>query len=796
MAKKTKKVKKASKKSKKVDSLKKRAKKKEAKKTKKSKDTDLKRPKKKNKLRLRKTLAFKKIKLIFKRLKINKKKILLLSLVPMTGLAVWIFWGIPLPNNLSSEQYPVSTKIFDRNGNTIYEIYAEKRRTPVKLEDLPEHVKQATISIEDKDFYKHHGFSLKGITRAFYNIVFKGKIQGGSTLTQQLVKNTLLTPERTLKRKIREFVLSMVVEFMYSKDQILEMYLNQIPYGSTAYGIEAASELYFAKSAKDLTLAEATLLAGLPAAPTRYSPFGVDPERAQIRQETVLRRMAEEGYISQDEVNKVKEEELKYAQMQVPRASHFALWIKEQLADKYGDAVVEQGGLRVTTTLDLELQEFAEEIIADEVDSLKDYNVGNGAALVTIPKTGEVLAMVGSKNYFAEDEDGKYNIILSQRQPGSSIKPLNYALAIKENKLTPSTVLADVPTCFAVAGQKDYCPSNYDRSFHGAVQARFALGNSYNIPAVRVLALNGLENFIEFAREMGITTFTDPSNYGLSITLGGGEVKPYDMAVAFGVLANQGVKQELVSIQKIEDWKGTVLEENKLNEAEENRIIPEEVAFIVSHILLDNNARSAAFGGGSYLNVRGHPEVSVKTGTTNDRRDNWTIGYTHQILVLTWVGNNDNSSMSSAVSGVSGASPIWNKIIKEALDKSESGKYDPDNEGHSWPIKPPGVVGSLVCADTGSLPTGPEGDPGCPTRFEYYLESNLPPQIEQRNQDIQIDKTLGSIITPDTPPENVETQNHPVVIDPHGTIICLDCPIAVSPIRVNYPSLNQNNSQP
>ena len=712
------------------------------------------------------------------------KRIIFFSV--LLGVGLWIFWGIPLPTNLSSEEFPVSTKLFDRNGNLIYEIYTEKRRTPIKLSDLPPYIREATISIEDKDFYKHYGFSYSGIIRAAYNVVFKGKLQGGSTLTQQLVKNSLLSPERTVRRKIREFTLTLFVEAIYSKDTILELYLNQIPYGSTAYGIEAASELYFGKAAKDLTLAEAALLAGLPQSPTRYSPFGANPDNARGRQETVLRRMVEDNYITQEQADKAKEEELKFAQITPPKAPHFALWIKEQLAEKYGEALVEKGGLRVTTTLDLPLQEFAQEAVATEVAKLNKQKVGNGAAIVTRPATGEILAMVGSKDYFAEDEDGKVNVIFAKRQPGSSIKPVNYALALRDGKITPATALTDVPTCFSVAGQPLYCPVNYDGTFHGITQARFALGNSYNIPAVRVLALNRIDNFVEFAKRMGLSTLTDPSNYGLSLTLGGGEVRPYDMATAFGVFANYGIKVPLVSILKVEDWKGKVYEETKVEEVEGDRVLSAEVSFLISHILSDNNARSQAFGESSFLNVRGHPEVSVKTGTTNDRRDNWTIGYSSHILAAAWVGNNDNTPMGGAVSGVSGASPIWNRIIREALDKAEKGAFNKEDEGHAWPRQPEGVVGRNICATTGLLPAGPDDNPGCQTRFEYFLKEGFPTKTEGERADIPINKTNGQMAIADTPPEFVEVQNHPIYTDPLGTIYCLDCPIASSSATIRY----------
>lgn len=700
---------------------------------------------------------------------------------------VWLFWGIPLPTNITNRA-PVSTKILDRNNKLIYEIYSTQRRTPIKVSDLPKHIPNATISIEDKDFYQHRGFSYSGIARAVYNILFRRNVQGGSTITQQLVKNVLLTQEQTIKRKVQEAVLTILVESFYSKDQILEDYLNQIPYGGTAYGIEAASELYFDKPAKDLTLGEASFISGLPQRPSYYSPFGSRPELGKNRQKEVLDSMVANKYINQEEADKAFAEELKFAKVQAPNAPHFALWIKDQLAEKYGLAVVEQGGLRVHTTLDLDLQNFAQDAVATEVGKLKAQHVGNGAVMVTRPGTGEILAMVGSKDYFSEDEDGKVNVIFADRQPGSSIKPLNYALAIKDEKITAASVIADVPTCFNVAGQASYCPVNYDGKFHGAIQTRFDLGNSFNIPAVRVLALNGLSNFIDFAKQMGITTFNDPRNYGLSLTLGGGEVRPYDMAEAYGVFANGGIREPLISILKVEDYKGKVLEEHKLNELSGDRVMSPGVTFIVSHMLHDNNARTEAFGPSSFLNVSGHPEVSVKTGTTNDRKDNWTIGYTSQIVVVTWVGNNDNSPMSGAVSGVSGASPIWNRIIKMALDKSEEGFYNKEDKGHAWPQQPENVVGAKICATDGLMPSGPEDNPGCPLRFEYFLEGTVPKITTGQRADILVFKDTHMMVNdPKTPPEQTTTENHPIVKDPLGTIYCLDCPTPQQNVIISYP---------
>lgn len=725
----------------------------------------------------------------------NRKRLIFFTV--LTSGFLYLFWGLPLPFNIASSQ-PVSTKILDRNGRLIYEIYSNKKRTPIKIGDLPKYLTQATISIEDKNFYSHNGVDFLGIIRGLSKVVTKGRAEGGSTLTQQLVKNALLNNERTIRRKAQELILTIIVEGVYSKDQILETYLNTIPYGGTTYGIEEASETYFNKPSKDLTLAQAALLAGLPQRPSTYSPFGAHPELAKSRQEEVLKQMVNNKYITQEEANKAAAEELVYASITPPQAPHFALWIKEQLADKYGEKMVEQGGLRVYTTLDLDIQNIAQQAVATEVAKLKKQKVGNGAAVVTNPGTGEILAMVGSKDYFATDEDGKVNVILSKRQPGSSIKPLNYALAIRDQKITPATSFADVPTCFGVLGQPSYCPVNYDGSFHGLTQTRFALGNSYNIPAVKVLALNGLNNFINFATSLGITTFNDPTQYGLSLTLGGGEVKPIDMAEAYGVFANSGIKQSLTAITKVADWKGNVLEEYDPKKAKLSgeRILDSGVTYLISHMLLDNNARSGAFGSSSYLVVKNHPEVSVKTGTTNDRRDNWTIGYTRDAVVVVWVGNNDNTEMSGAVSGVSGASPIWNKIIKATLDKAEKGAYDTTAKGHAWPSQPDNVIGTTICADTGGVPSADPANPGCPTRFEYFLKDTIPTTSLIINQDVFINNATQQLAGQKDPPDQIHPENKPIYVDPTGSIYCMNCPIASQSATIKYPLLQSEVTPP
>ncbi len=709
----------------------------------------------------------------------KKRKLLATGLITVAlgiGLFYWVFLkDLPSPKALSQPtQY--TTTIQGRRGETLYNIYLEKNRLPIELDQLPDSVKQATLAIEDKEFYQHHGFSARGIIRAAFKTIIKRDLQGGSTITQQLVKNALLTPERTIKRKIKEAILTLAAEVIYSKDQILEMYFNQTPYGGTTWGIEAAARYYFDKSSYELTLAESALLAGLPASPTTYSPFGTRPEKAKNRQELVLSKMVEADFISQEEADAAKEEELQYTQIKDPiQAPHFSMYVKENLIELFGQKKVEQGGLEVKTTLDLALQKTAEEVVAEEIEKVQQYNISNGAALITNPQTGEILAMAGSRDYFDQEIDGNFNVATARRQPGSSIKPLNYAVALEEGKITAATPLLDLPTCFYQEGTKTYCPTNYDHSYHDITQARFALASSYNVPAVKVLALNSLETFIDYAGKFGITTFNDPSRFGLSLTLGGGEVRMTDMATAFGTLANLGVKKDLTAILKVTDKKGNVLLNRERNlGAIGERAISKEAAYITTHILLDNGARAAAFGYRSALYLPDHPEVAVKTGTTNDMRDNWTIGYTPKRLVAVWVGNNDNSPMNRVTSGITGASPIWHNIMNDVLAEEDQ---------QTWPPKPEGVVGLSVCSDSGKRP----GDSGCPTRFEYFIKDQLPSEQGDFREQILINKANGSPVQPGQEPEEVEEQEHPVVRGPLGAIFCLDCPAPQEPAYFRYP---------
>ena len=703
-----------------------------------------------------------------KRKKKNPKKfwlifgVLAVAVVFVLVFLVVILFQVPNPKKLSSGDYAQSSQIFDRNGKLLYEIYADKRRVPVTLDEIPDSLKKATLAIEDANFYKHGGFDVKGLIRGLYRTVVEKRLQGGSTLTQQLVKNGLLSPERTISRKIKEAVLTVITEIMYSKDEIFEMYFNQTPYGGTLWGVQAAAKGIFNKDVSNLDLAESALIAGLPASPTKYSPFSY-PEAAKNRQIMVLDRMLELEMINQEEYDKAKNEELKYYISKTGiEAPHFVFYVKELLTERYGIEKVTEGGLKITTTLDLDTQKMVEATVSAEVEKIKKYKVSNGAALVTEPKSGQILAMVGSIDYFSNDIDGKYNVTTALRQPGSSIKPINYAVGIETGKVTAASVVDDEPTCFAQENQKNYCPTNYGNEYHGLQTIRASLANSLNISAVKVLYLNGLENFVASASAMGLKTFKNASDYGLSLTLGGGEVTMTDMATAYGVLANMGIRQDLNPILKVEDRNGEILEEYTSNPGP--RVLSRETGFIIQQILSDDGARSMVFGRGSMLNIKNHPEVAVKTGTTNDMRDNWTIGYTPDYVVATWVGNNDNSKMGGLVSGTTGAAPIWNKIMTQLLQGKEIKE----------PTRPAGIVGMHVCNLTG----GAVPNEGCESHYEYFKKEYLPTTQSLLRENVLINKDTGRIVVDGEEATNVEWQEHTIVTDIVGAKLCLDCPAA------------------
>lgn len=705
----------------------------------------------------------------------------LLALLLGLGL-IWRLLGeLPSPRNLTAkENYAVSTQLFDRRGQLLYEIFADENRLPIELTQLPPYVLQATIAIEDKNFYRHWGFDPQGMVRAALTNLRGGRLEGGSTITQQLIKYALLSHERTYQRKIKELILAILTEFIYSKDEILNMYLNYISYGGTAVGIEAASHQYFNKSATELTLAEASLLAGLPQAPSRYSPFQSDPAASKNRQAEVLRRMVEEGYITLADAEMAKAEELEFALSKTDiKAPHFVFFVRDRLIERYGEELVERGGLRVTTTLDLDLQQTAQASLSAEIDRLERYRVSNGAALITKPNTGEILSMIGSRDYFDNEHDGKVNVTLAERQPGSSIKPIMYATAFQDKILNPGTILMDAPTCFKIPGQKPYCPKNYDGSFKGPVTVRQALGNSLNIPAVKALKAIGVERFIKQANQMGITSWTDPSRYGLSLTLGGGEVRMIDLAQAFGVLANQGVKVPLISVLRIEDYQGNLIYDARLEEkakdlayltlfdndqtrGELTRVMDRAPAYLTAHIMQDNQARSWAFGTRSQL-VIPDQVVSAKTGTTNNLKDNWTVGFTPEFLTITWVGNNDGAPMNQAlVSGVTGAAPIWNDLMSYLLKGRDS----------SWGEKPVDVDSQSVCQH--GMPR--QNSETCQlSRSELFWQKSRPSAVKIMKQTVWIDPTTGA-----PPPEGefhgeLQLQERVFYQDPGAELQCADC---------------------
>lgn len=657
--------------------------------------------------------------------------ILLLSFLVLPLLAL----NLPSPDKVVRHE-GYATQILDRNGETLYNVYVNQRRNPVNLSDIPLYLRQATIAVEDKNFYKHKGFDVFGIIRGFTRIFTRGYAQGGSTLTQQLVKNVLLSSDRTLVRKIKEFVLAIEIESKYTKDEILQMYLNEAPYGGTAWGVEAASELYFGKKVKDLDLIESGVLAGLPQSPSRYSPYSSTPKAYVERTKQVFRRMREDGYITANQEKNANSEVANISfqpQGASFKAPHFVQYVQNILTDRYGEAAVEQGGLKVTTTLDLTLQDKAQGIVSEEIAKVEKQHITNGAVVVINPNTGEILAMVGSKNFNDPNYDGQVNVATSLRQPGSSFKPFTYVTAFKKG-YTASTLIMDVATTFpGGANNPDYNPVNYDGKYRGPMQLRYTLGNSINLVAVKLLAMVGIKDVLETAYAMGITTLPPTqetlNRVGLSLTLGGGEVRLIDLTDAYAPFMNKGFKVEPIAILKVEDKDGKVLEEAKPQLGK--RVVSEEQAFLIANILSDNSAREIVFGLNSLLNISGK-QIAVKTGTTNDKRDNWTIGGNPQALVGVWVGNNDNSQMLNVASGVSGASPIWRRVLLEAISGKPNISFD--------------FPGSIVSANV-DLVSGYRAHDGFPSRMEYFIKGTEPAD-DTVHMLLKICKTDGKLANP------------------------------------------------
>ncbi len=586
--------------------------------------------------------------------------------VVFVGAVAWYSRDLPDPNKLIERALPLSTKIYDRTSQTLlYEIHGEEQRSLVTIGEIPDNIKFATIVAEDKNFYSHKGFDLRGILRAIVIDIMRGKkAQGGSTITQQFIKNSLLTGRKTFGRKIKELVLAYQLEKRFSKDQILQLYFNEIPYGSTAYGVKTAAARYFAKSVKDLTLKESAILASLPKAPTYYSPWGNNRDKLFARANAILDAMVEEGYVPEEEANIAKEETVAFRETgQSILAPHFVMYVKEQLTDQFGEKLVEEGGLSVTTTLDYEKQKIAEAAVKKWGEKNTRFGAKNASLVSLDARTGEILAMVGSRDYFNESIDGNVNVSTRPRQPGSSIKPIIYAAAFIKG-YTPLTIVYDVVTNFDTTNQRPYKPHNYTLLEYGAVTLKKALAGSLNVASVKVLYLTGVNTVLEFAKKLGYTTFQDPSRFGLSLVLGGGEVTLLDHTSAFSSFAQEGKRAPVAAVLRVEDKQGRVLFQKQNDPIQP--VFDKEVARQITDILSDSQAREYVFGKNPYLTIPSHP-AGVKTGTTNDFRDAWTIGYTPSIVTGVWVGNNDNSAMKKGADGSKIAAPIWYEYMNLSL---------------------------------------------------------------------------------------------------------------------------------
>jgi len=601
------------------------------------------------------------------------------------GVFAWAWKDLPSPGSVSNRKIIESTKIYDRTGNhLLYDIHGEEKRTQIDFAQMPDTIKYATISLEDQDFYTHHGIKITSMFRsALVDIFHRGAKQGASTITQQLIKNSILTSERTLTRKIKEVILALELEQKFSKNDILGMYLNEIPYGSNAYGIEAASQTFFGKHANDLTLDEAALLSALPQAPSYYSPYGNHTDALIGRQMYALNQMAKLGYITQEQADEAKGVDV-LSKIKAPSenisAPHFVMYVKEYLENKYGEQAVEQGGLKVYTTLDWDKQQAAEKAVKEGAANNAKYNASNAALVAMDPKTGQILAMVGSKDYFDKSIDGQVNVAIRDRQPGSSFKPYVYLTAFSKG-YTPETNIWDVDTNFSTEDGKTYDPKNYDGKNSGLMQMKDTLARSLNVPAVKALYLAGIKDSISTAHQMGITTLNKPDDYGLSLVLGGGEVKLLDHVNAYGTFATGGIHHDKTAILKVEDSKGKVLEQYKNNQG--NRVIDEKYISMIDYILSTNSLRAPVFGDNNPLSFPNRP-VAAKTGTTNEWRDGWTMGYTPSLVAGVWAGNNNNTPLKAGSDGIYVAAPIWRAFMNAALQNShveDFPKYEAETTG-------------------------------------------------------------------------------------------------------------------
>jgi len=611
--------------------------------------------------------------------------IFVVGILSISGLLVWIStMKIPDLSSFEDRRILQSTKIYDRTGEILlYDLHQDVKRTIIPFEDISRNIKNATIAIEDERFYSHFGIDIKGILRAVFVNIKDGDLlggQGGSTLTQQVIKNSVLQNDKKLTRKIKEAILSIKLERVLTKDQILAIYLNESPYGGTIYGVEEATQSFFGKSAKDISIAEAAYIAALPQAPTYLSPYGNHRSDLDQRKNSVLEHMLGNNLITKDEYNSAKEEKVTFLSQAVTgiRAPHFVMYVKDQLVKQFGEEALAERGLKVITTLDYDLQQKAEEIVnRRSLANAEKFKATNAGLVAVDPKNGDLLVMVGSRDYFSKDIEGNFNITLASRQPGSSIKPFVYATAFSKGYL-PNTILFDVKTQFSPTCEADspssespcYSPNNYNNKFRGPVSMRNALAGSLNIPAVKTLYLAGLKNTLKLAADMGLTTLNDPERYGLTLVLGGGEVRLLDMTYAYGVFANDGLKAEPRSILKIEDNQGNSIYESSVSS---KQVIDKNVALMINNVLSDNVARTPLWGANSIVYFPNR-DVAVKSGSTNNLRDAWVMGFTPNLAVGTWSGNNNNSPMGGGLSGLITA-PTWKEFMDYALEKIPDEKF-------------------------------------------------------------------------------------------------------------------------
>jgi 1A family penicillin-binding protein len=589
------------------------------------------------------------------------------GLIVVVCLVAWYSRSLPNPNRLINRSVAQSSKIFDRTGqHLLYEVHGDQKRTIVPLEQIPKHVVQSAIALEDQKFYEHGGFSISGMVRGVFLRAIQGKrLEGGSTITQQLIKNAVLTNERSVTRKIKELVLAYQLEKRYKKDEILQLYFNEIPYGGAVYGIESAAQTFFGKSVKNLSIAEGAILASLPQAPTYYSPYGPRLNELMKRKDFALEQMVKQKYISQEQADIAKKEKIifkkKSENMEAP---HFVFYVRELLAKQFGDSVLEQDGFNVITTLDYDLQKKAEEIITSQVEKNRALNANNAASITLDVATGQILSMIGSADYFNDDIQGQVNVVTAQRQPGSSIKPLVYLAAFMKGYV-PETMVYDLNTVFP-SPDKNYQPKNYDGKEHGPISLRQALAGSLNIPAVKMLYLVGLDSVIDLAKAVGYSTIVDKNRYGLSLVLGGAEVSLLEHTNAYATYARNGQYLPVSAILKVTNNKNDKLFEYEQKDL--TNVVPENFVQILTSVLSDNSARAFIFGEKNYLTLADRP-VATKTGTTNDFHDAWTLGYTPQIATGVWVGNSNNKEMNKGADGSKVAAPIWQKIMQFALQK-------------------------------------------------------------------------------------------------------------------------------